>query len=116
MNPEVTFLPLDSEYILQLPVAITRTEGILSSRGKYPKFEANVMFGEAYYAVESVDTVGETSVIVTLEAVQVLVDGESPVGCNACDLGDHTLPHKASCPVHDLGELEMNLDGTLDYV
>lgn len=87
---KVAFSIEDSEYVLN-------------------DFEAGI---ETYFAVDC-DTLehSEDSMLVHLHAVQVLKDGQSPVGCNSCDLGDPTLNHKSDCPIHSAPSLYLVLDG-----
>lgn len=65
-------------------------EGVVN--GKSCNFE--------YRPMDAFDT-AERGIAVPLCLVRVvtLADGESPVGCNACDLDDPSLPHHFDCAV-----------------
>lgn len=52
--------------------------------------------------------------IIHLGAVQALVDGCSPVGCNSCDLGDVLVPHRFDCPTNLVPFIAIRFHGDVD--
>jgi hypothetical protein len=68
---------------------------------------------DVYWYVEDVEQVSDEEVHVILESLQCLdpATSESPVGCNACDLGDHTLPHHHLCPVLRMSTMVLKFVG-----
>ena len=65
-----------------------------------------------YYSAR-IDEWMDGEVHVVLEPIQVIDEStdQSPVGCNSCDLGDHTLPHKTTCPVEHILPITLVVKG-----
>jgi len=68
---------------------------------------------DVYWFTEDVDALSDEEVHVTLVSVQCLdpFTGESPIGCNACDLGDPTMLHRDGCPVFHLTGMTLKFMG-----
>lgn len=60
---------------------------------------------------ESSSTAGSEHLLM-LMAVQAIdpTTEESPIGCNACDLADLTLRHKANCAVNFLPAMHLSVE------
>lgn len=100
MNHDICFTAENAEYVTSQWVVV---------RGR-------TIYARVYYAVGEVEALdGGEDGRLTLIPVQVVVHGESPVGCNACDLGDVDLLHHEDCPVNSLGLFHVKFYGEITY-
>ena len=100
MNHDICFTAEDAEYV---------TSQWVVTRGR-------AIYARVYYTVGEVEALdGDEAGRLTLRPIQVVVRGESPVGCNACDLGDDELLHHDDCPVHNLGLIHIKFVGEVTY-
>jgi len=65
----------------------------------YPHAQFGTLTARYCYAASTMNTVTGRGEAVFVPCSVVDGDGQSPVGCNACDLGDETLPHRRDCLV-----------------
>lgn len=100
MNHDVCFTAEDAEYVTSTWVMV---------RGR-------AVYARVYYVVAEVEPLdgGEAGRITCLP-IQVVVNGESPVGCNSCDLGDHELQHHEDCPTRSVGLFHIRFVGEVTY-
>jgi hypothetical protein len=70
-----------------------------------------------FYVVGDLQEGGDESFRVTLRPTQVvnLEDGQSPDGCNSCDLGDDGLSHSDRCSIHHVGLMHIIAIGEVSY-